>query len=291
MRSGVRAGGASLRWAAVLAIGLLSARGALAAPQTCPSTSGTSRCEVATGDTDVVVLADADGSRLLVDSWSVGGVSQLAYEGVTLRLSSSQTLNVTLEEASVDPATGAIFLSYLESGNHVRLTATFAVSDSGPISRLDETLSVTSLSQSVSLRLYVVTDFDLDGSSTDDSAVSSADGIVFMQEDGGMTGQVVVVSPPPDAFQVDVCCELGAIIDQDATFDLSGATYAAGPDNFQHALSWDRTLGAGLTLTTVLRKTIAVPEPAAGLGAAVAILALLGLVGGRASREDYSRSW
>jgi hypothetical protein len=262
-------------------IACLLAGDALAVPTPCPVTVGTSYCEVVTGDTDVVVSADADGHNFLLYTWSVGGVSQLYYEGATLRLDTSPT-GAQLEDARADPDTGTIVVSYLENGSGIELTTTFAVSDTGSVSEIEETLTVASPSQTASVRLYVVTDFDLAGSTIDDTAHSSPDGISFTQSDGTTTGQVEVTSTPPDAFEVAVCvpasCPLGSIIQQNATFALDDAWAAFGPADLQHALSWDRTLGAGQSFTTVLRKTIRIPEPAASLGGGAAGVSLLALM-------------
>jgi len=250
-------------------------------------TVGTSYCEIATGDTDVVVTADSEGHHFLLNSWTVKGVSQLFYEGATLRLSTSPT-GVQLESATVDPDTSTISVSYLESGSGVRLATSFVVSDIPPVSEIAETLTVTSLSQSVSIRLYAVTDFDLAGTQPDDLAVSTADGTLFTETDGTTTGTVEVLSTPPDAFEVAVCistsCPLGSIIQQNTTIPLDDSTTVSGPADLQHALSWDRTLDANQSFTAALRKTITVPEASGQLAAGGAGLVLLALARWRAAR-------
>jgi hypothetical protein len=87
------------------------------------------------------------------------------------------------------------------------------------------------------------------------------------------------------AVCVPASCPLGSIIEQNATFDLSDAQAGFGPADLQHALSWDRTLGAGESFTTVLRKSVSVPEPSPPLGAGAAGLALLVLARWRHERD------
>jgi hypothetical protein len=168
-------------------------------------------------------------------------------------------------------------VSYLESASGLRTSATFVVSDAPGVSQIEETVFVESLSASVPMRLYVVNDFDLGGSRSDELGVSSTDGTSFVQRDGGTEAEVETLSPLPDAFQVDDSFLLNTIIEFDQTHVLDGTTEVQGPADIRHALSWDRTLGPGANLTAVLRKTVSVPEVpgapgalAAGFGLALA---------------------
>jgi hypothetical protein len=261
--------------AALLAWACLSGVDAAAAPVDCPASSGTSTCFLTVGDSQVLVGATDDGNLLLVDSWRVGGVEQLYYQGFTVRLFTDfGPPSVLLEEASLDAETGTIVVSYFESASGLRTSVTFVVSDAPGISQIEETVVVESLSASVPMRLYVVNDFDLAGSRSDELGVSSTDGASFVQSDAGTEAHVEVLSPVASAFQVDDSFLLNTIIEFDQTHVLDGTTQIQGPADIRHALSWDRTLGPGQSLTAALVKTITVPEPEGPLGALAAGIGL-----------------
>jgi hypothetical protein len=239
---------------------------------------GESICEVTVGETYLRVDASSAGGLEVVD-WLVGGVPHLSYEGFAIRnLDPVGTVDLVLQNAQVTDETATIVAVFVEAAGSLRATATFVVSDSGDASTVEETLTVQSLAGTLTGRLYAVTDFDLDDTALDDSIVSNPSGTLIAQIEGGTTATVEVISDPaPDAFQVSLCCELDNIVTDNVTFPLSGATSVPGPDDFQSALSWDRTLAASQLFSVTLRKSITIPEPSDAVALGAAFVTLLAL--------------
>lgn len=265
---------------AAIAVGaatwLLAAAPVSAAPVDCPEAAGARICVLAEGRSEIAVRASAGGGgELLLDRWVVDGRDQLAFEGFSLRdFDSSGAAEIALQTATVDAEAGEIFVELAEAASGLRLSVAFSLQD-GVDSVVEETITVSADLISISTRLYVVNDFDLDDDPVDSLVFADPQGHQTTQSDGTVSASVEWIGgDPPDGFDVALCCSLGTLLG-DATFVLPGRTAALGPADFQSALSWDRTLGGGESFSVTLRKTIEAPE-AGGLSSGLAALVALG---------------
>jgi len=231
------------------------------------------------GDSELQVNASSlDGGWVRVEMGR-GGDYDLPFEGFRIwSFDVGEFLDVVLESATQDPVARQIRVQFREAGSSaVRAVGLLTLSEQDDATVLDETISVQNLlSQPVSGRLYVVTDFDLDLDVVDDAISVSQGGTRIEQSDGGTTALLEVIGDPPTDWDVATCCALLDILSGDDLVELLGRNTATGPADFQAAWSWDRVIGVGKTVSTAIRKTH-VPEPGASVSAAAALLALAGL--------------
>jgi hypothetical protein len=183
-------------------------------------------------------------------------------------------IDVGLDSATVDTATRTIRLQFTQTWPEnaaVTVIGTITLTDLGEVSQLDESITLKSnVGQTVSGRLYVVTDFDVDGTQNGDSATVAQGGARIEQIEGSTVAVIETTGAPPDAFDVAPCCLLGNNMVNDVFTNLAKHTSVLGPADIQSALSWDRVIGAGQSASVSLRKTVDVPEPGAlALGATV----------------------
>lgn len=258
--------------------GLLCAETASAAATECPRVGSEYRCVLVDAGSEIAVrVGEQGGGTLELDRWRVAGREQLFFEGFSLRdFTGPDPQEVIVTAALVDPEANDIFVE-LVSGT-LRLSVAFSLQH-GATSVVDETIHVTSDLESVSTRLYVVHDFDLDGDAIDGLVFADPSGREIVQTDGPVSARVAWIDgSPPDGFDVARCCELESLVVANATFLLTGRTAVPGPDDFQSALQWDHVLGPGESFSVTLQKTVDVPEPngwASGVvaGAALGLLA------------------
>ncbi|MDJ0847378.1 MAG: PEP-CTERM sorting domain-containing protein [Myxococcota bacterium] len=258
---------------------------AAATPETCSTEGSGFLCGVGAGSSAIAVYADGtDGGALVFEEFFANGAFHMG-EGqvfVLLDRDSETSPDVTLDGLPTeDPDTATIVTRLVEAGSDPRFStsASFVLSETAGGARVDETLTLTSLSdQTLALRLYVYTDFDLDFGEADDDAFFEAPGRI-VQRDGGTTGIVEVTNGPmPDAWQIDftpnLATELADVRAGDGSYDLTNATSGIGSGEIEHAFSWDFDLENGETFELDLAKTI-VPEPstAALLALGLAVLA------------------
>ena len=159
----------------------------------------------------------------------------------------------------------------------LRATAVFTLSDTGDTTVVDQSFSFLNLVPFlIRGRFYVLTDFDLDGDFIDATVNSIAGGTTITQTDGETTGIQQVTGVAPDAFDVGIFPQISNPLLRDEIFiNLAGRTTAAGPADFQHALSWDRSLSPTQSFSLALQQSITVPEPAQAWAAALLALALV----------------
>jgi hypothetical protein len=270
------------QWIALAAVVfLLAPTGpAHAVPVPCPVEQGASSCGVSAGDSAVVVRASSLNGGELAVSVGAAGIVQLPLHAFTIySFDEDEYIDVVLDSATEDDATGTIRVQFTEAfSSAIRATAVFTLSDLGDTTIIDESFTFLSLLPSgffADGRFYVVTDYDLDNDFVNDSVIASAGGLTITQTEGTTTAVQQVTGPAPNGFDVALFPDLsGPILQGDTLVTLAGRTTAAGPDDFQHALSWDRNLGSGQSFTATLQQTITtVPEPAHALAVALATIA------------------
>ncbi len=274
---------ALIGWTAV-GIGLVgSPRTALAVPAPCPASAGVSTCTVTVGAATLSIEATSIEGGSAVVRIDIDGVTQLAAQAFSVfSFEDAEFIDAVLLSATADPASKQIVLEFREAFfGAVDFTGRFTLSQIGDETILDESIEIVAgpglpFGESAGGRIYAVSDFDLDGTPVDVSAVATAGGTLFTQTDGATMATIEVLSAPPTARQVAPCCVLEDIL-ADVPLDLDGTDSVPGPGNFQHALSWDRSISTATPFTATLRKTILVPEPAAlsnGLATAATLLVL-----------------
>ncbi len=254
--------------------GLLCAGTASAAAMECPRVGSEYRCVLVDAGSEIAVrVSEQGGGTLELDRWRVAGREQLFFEGLSLRdFTGPDPQEVVVTAALVDPEASDVFVE-LVSGT-LRLSVAFSLQH-GATSVVEETIRVTSDLESVSTRLYVVHDFDLDGDAIDGLVFADPSGREIVQTDGPVSARVAWIDGSvPNGFDVAHCCELGSLVVANATFLLTGRTSAPGPGDFQSALQWDRVLGPGESFSVTLQKTVDVPEPNAWASGVVAGAAL-----------------
>ena len=260
------------------AVSVLAAGPAGAVPTTCPSDAGTSTCEVTVGNTTVIV--EAGDEYLAVFSWTIAGVEQLYLEQfpiLDVLAIPQKGFDLLFASATADDATATIEAQFMEAQGIFHETATFTLTATPDGAVLDESIALDSLTKTRATRLYAVTDFDLDGTSLDESIQASAGGGLIVQTDGSVTAVSEAGNPPPDAFQVAKSATLADLGSGTTFFPLDGTASVPGFDDFAFAVSWDRTLGSGDALSVALRRQITVPEPTLAACAAASVLTLLAL--------------
>lgn len=246
-----------------------------AVPTDCPEVAGARVCVLAAGRSEIAVrVSAANGGLLQLDRWVVDGRDQLAFEGFSVRdFDSSGGTEIVVPAATVDAEAGEILVELAELASGLRVSVRFSLQD-GEDSVVEETITVFADLISISARLYVVNDFDLDDDPLDSLAFADPQGHPITQSDGPVSASVEWIGGErPGGFDVAPCCLLGTLLG-DATFVLAGRTTALGPANFQSAMSWDRELGGGQNFAVVLRKTVAVPEADAPASVAACVVGL-----------------
>ncbi|MCZ7620261.1 MAG: hypothetical protein M5U32_18865 [Myxococcota bacterium] len=177
--------------------GLLCAETASAAATECPRVGSEYRCVLVDAGSEIAVrVGEQGGGTLELDRWRVAGREQLFFEGFSLRdFTGPDPQEVIVTAALVDPEANDIFVE-LVSGT-LRLSVAFSLQH-GATSVVDETIHVTSDLESVSTRLYVVHDFDLDGDAIDGLVFADPSGREIVQTDGPVSARVAWIdgSPP-----------------------------------------------------------------------------------------------
>jgi len=274
---------ALIGWTAVGIAMVGSPRTALAAATPCPMSAGVATCTVTVGAATLSVEATSLLGGSAVARIEIDGVTQLPEQAfAVLSSEDNDFIDAVLLSATADPATQQIEVQFQEAfASAVFLTGRFTLSQIGDETVLAESIEIVAgpgLPPGVFAdgRIYVVSNFDLDGTPVDVSAVATAGGTLFTQTDGATMATIEVLSDPPTAHQVAPCCVLEQIL-ADVPLALDGTNSVPGPGDFQQALSWDRSISTTTPFTANLRKTIFVPEPAAlssGLATAAILLVL-----------------
>lgn len=141
-------------------------------------------------------------------------------------------------------------------------------------SGLAEQITITNTTQDrISFTFFQYVDFDLGGDFSDDSG-QIVDGNIAQQSDDEFTLSETVVTPMPDAFQMDDQSVLSEYWDNGMIDNLNGNDSHEG--DVAWAFQWDITLEAGQSFLISKNKSI-VPAPGA--------MALLGLGGLAAARR------
>lgn len=259
----------------------------LAAPIACPSNAGISTCVVAVGSATLSIEATSLDGGSAQAAIEIDGIPQLTAQSFAVfSFEDNEFIDASLLSATADAATNEIELRFSEAfANAVDFVGRFTLSQTGDTTVLDESVEVVAgpgLPPGVAAggRIYVLSDFDLEGTPIDASILATAGGTVVTQTEGGTTATVEVLSDPPSAHQIAVCCTLDNILD-DVPVVLDGTNSVPGPGDFQQALSWDRSISTATPFTATLRKTVQVPEPARLTGSLAAGITLVVLAIGR----------
>ena len=282
-----------------------------AAPQICPLDSGdvcssplrvnTKLCSVSDGGATLALCAGSQDDELEVIVWSTEGVSDLSWEAPFLfdLIPPHDPVTFDLVSAIQDPATGTIVAIFTEaSAGLLTITETFDLNETPGGSEILETAVLNPRVPGLSGRFFILTDFDLNEDSTNDSAVITGGNTLTQTETdmrpiqmASVTGTVEVLSPVPDAFQVATFGVMSIPLYSNVLITLDGTATVPGPADFEAAFSWDETLTVGSPTVISLKKTIAVPEPAAALLRVSVLVALAALALRRRARGPQLRGW
>jgi len=240
---------------------------------------GRSICFVSRGDSSVTVFASSLNGGEFELLASAGDRTQMIQYFKIYSFDLNEYIDVILDSATEDAATGQIVVQFTEAfASAIRATAVVTLDDQGMTTVLDESftfLSQVPLFESASGRFYIITDYDLDGDFTDETVLASPGGLSITQTDGATTSTQQVFDPAPSAFDVAIYPQLSEpIIAQEQLVALAGRQSAAGPADFQYAVSYDRSLASGASITATMRQTITVPEPAALFLSAASLVTL-----------------
>jgi len=277
---------ARLGWGAGVAIAwLVLASPTSAAPVlVCPELDG---CRVTAGDSSILVTSPPLLGPSLLE-WSVGGIEQLALQAIWVYdFGAGRFRRLDPVSATFDEATNEIVAAFVENTGTFDLTATYLLSDSNDgsatTSILDGSFALVSNVANLSIRVYVVTDFDLSGSASGDSAVFSAPGTV-MQSDSSSSAEQVILSPNADAWEITSNSGLTFALDEGTLISLGNSGSGSGPADLEFGFMWNRTLQSGETLEIDLESTV-VPEGESVFLQGAALFGLLATRAGWRRRE------
>ena len=221
-------------------------------------------------------------------SWSVDGTDQLAFDwfwyrlgdtGPELRLDSLTLVGEKSTDADFDPGDDTAALLFEKSGLfevELRYTLSGGAAGSGG-SDVGQVVTITNTSGStLDMSLFNYTDFDLNGTDDDDTAVR-VNGNTLRQRDP-VTGMIAesVATPGPSHYGIGEYPSLVASLDDASTTTLSDSGSVSG-GNATWAWQWDFSLAAGKSFQISMDKNLRIPEPAPLLllGAALAAAGLL----------------
>lgn len=269
-----------------LALGCLwLASPAAAVPSlTCPDLDG---CRVSAGDSSIRVTSPALLGPSLIE-WSVGGIEQLALQAIWVYdFGAARFRRINPVSATFDDGTNEILVVFSENTGTFDLTATYLLSDSNDgattTSILDATYQVVSNVAGLSIRVYVVTDFDLSDSPGGDTVFFTAPGTMD-QSDSSSSAQQVILSPTADAWQIATDSALDFALDEGTLINLTNSGSGTGPADVEFGFMWNRTLQMGEAFEVDMESTV-VPEGEASLLQGFALLALLATWASRNKRE------
>ncbi len=255
-----------------------------AAPLVCPAMDG---CRVTAGDSSIRVTSPVLLGPSLLE-WSVGGIEQLALQAIWVYdFGPARFRRLDPVSATFDEATNEIVVAFSEDTGTFDLTATYLLSDSNDgattTSIVDGNFELFSNVAGLSIRFYLVTDFDLSDTPGDDSAVFTGPATID-QSDSSSSAQQVILSPTANAWEIGSNSGLTFALDEGTLINLGNSGSGSGPTDIEFGFMWDRTLEMGETFTIDLESTV-VPEGEASLLQGFALFALLAARASRNRRE------
>lgn len=227
-------------------------------------------------DLGTVAHVDAD-SGAGMDSWKVSGAEQLVKQWFYYRVGGTgfaMPINTISSSTHLGGSANSLFLNYANA--QVSLTITYVLTGGGAgagSADIQETISVQNVSNnSLDFHFFQYSDFNLVGAAPDTVQFLGTDSV--KQTEGLFGIQEGIISPPSSHLEAGYA-GVGGTLDKilnTADYNLNDVS---GPltGDVTWAFQWDRSIGAGESLTILKDKTLiipVIPEPSAmtllGLG-------------------------
>jgi hypothetical protein len=234
------------------------------------------------------VVLTHNGSVLEIDentgtivNWTVGGVDHVFEHTYYWRDGDSTTVSLLSDiGAPVVNLFGSRAAEVIYANDDLRITISYLLTGStnGMTSDLVESVLVESLTGPMAFRLFQYTDYDLNGTSDNDSATRENSSTIRSTDDDVQTVWAVEGGTPiPEFTEIsNVYPELQDNLLNVAGYNLDTAAGDGLGDSesgdIAYAMQWNRDMTANSAFLMSTNKVVAVPEPgsmlALGLGAA-----------------------
>ncbi len=226
-------------------------------------------------DLGTVAHVNAD-SGAGMDSWKVSGAEQLVKQWFYYRVGtgvSALPINTISSSSLLGGSANSLFLNY--SNAQVSLTITYVLTGGGAgagSADIQETINVQNVSNnSLDFHFFQYSDFNLVGAAPDTVQFLGTD--IVKQTEGLFGIQEGIISPPSSHLEAGFAGAGGTLdkILNTADYNLND-NFGSLTGDVTWSFQWDRSIGAGESLTILKDKTLiipVIPEPSA--------MALLGL--------------
>lgn len=251
----------------------------------------------------VQVLEDRNSRTFIEDDigagmfgWDVDGTPNLAFQGFFYRIGGMGF------EAQVDTSTLALTGSFLVDTNPFvdPRPDTFAAQYTGPgfiieptwqlrggmagsgTSDVAESIAITNTGRDpLSFNFFQYSDFDLGGTSGDDSLIITGTPPNTAKQSDPIAGTLneTVVTPAPTRYQADSFPNLILELTDGAVTTLNNTAGPLGPGDMTWAFEWEFNILPGQTILISKDKQLSIPAPAGA-----ALLGMAGLFAGRRRR-------
>lgn len=222
-------------------------------------------------DDNATVAIDTD-SQAGMYRWTVDGVDNLSSqwfwyrtgpEGAEQSIDKLALVGELTTDTDGDGADDTLFVQFAGDGFDIQTRYLLSGGTVGSgVADIAELILITNTSdQNLEFHFFQYSDFDLNGTSDDDTVTLASPSRWVQQDGAGSVFSETVVTPTPAHFEAALFPNTLDSLNDDQTTTLSDA---AGPltGNATWAWQWDLSIGPGGSVTISKDKNFVVPEPA-----------------------------